>query len=241
MEYQEFPEKFLLTPIDGLFEQDPLTEHPRYLAEGLFYYPLPEDVEPDDEFELSIYNIIRNIPSMKGIPYINAITGKNDILFPEAYIIQTPAKPKIPQNLEPLTYVPQQERLYAYITESQFGSSRYEITLNSQEIGTDKFHPQLFQVDLTNLNLLTFLKLPAVTARHMQVRLSVFPVQTNKNSTPAQTGYILYGIWLVQIPKNLPILFIDTEAMFINRMRAMDTWFDNALQELLIEKSAPQN
>ncbi|MBN2511114.1 MAG: hypothetical protein JXB03_12615, partial [Spirochaetales bacterium] len=79
MEYQENPQDLLLSPFKNLFEQDPLVNEPRFVAEGLFLYLLPEGISFSKDLDLEIYNIIRNIPSMEGLRYVNAINKEEEI------------------------------------------------------------------------------------------------------------------------------------------------------------------
>lgn len=184
-----------------------------HIAESDIADTLGESENTEQQEELVVANILRNIQSMAGIEYYSESRDRMRTLFAESTRIAGPDDTE-PVPYEPITTIPGSETVHALQEDTSFGENIYRFQYERLE------NTQILSIE--NLDRLSYGMLPAIGRGNLRMFVAALPVEE---------GLLFYGAAAVQVP-TLFGLRNRIATSFENRVNALAQWFEDMLENV---------
>ncbi len=161
----------------------------------------------DDAGELlRWYNILRSVSTLKGLTFYSPVYHHQEVLFRDSYAVDGPMDEKpIPDPT--VGWIPQDSKITLMQNDATFGPNLYELDYRASS--------DAIAVTMINLEPLTFLFIPVMGARDMQIRIIVMPYKDCR---------IFYGNVVAKATTFLG-LGDKVQASALARLQALYDWF----------------
>jgi hypothetical protein len=171
-------------------------------VESIFMLPIEKT-----RTDLEVYNILRQISTLKGIQYYSKSRGRMRILFNETFYIEDTKHPRrLPDPI--VGKIPPESSIKIYQEDTTFDKSISEVRY--------LYDNGVFGLYFTNLTPLEYMFIDLVDPQKMKMSIVILQDQTN---------YLFYGICEVET-FNLFGLARSYEKNFYHRFKALFNWFE---------------
>ena len=163
--------------------------------------------------DLRIYNLLRAVSTLEGIPYYSISNGQDLPLFTLSHAV-TSSQNRTPIVDLVVTTIPASATVYVVIEDSSFGRNLYQATYRHE--------PAAILLELENLTTMWYHGiLPLIGRRAFHSYILV---------VPHQDGVLFYGVTAART-LDLAAVRSRAEASLRNRMSAMERWFVSAISD----------
>ncbi len=173
----------------------------------LKYEDLPGGKNIDD---ISIFNTLLSVRTMKGIEYFSKSRGKMRTLYTDSYAVENL------NSTEPIsdpvyTTIPKEITRHMLQTDKTFGKNLYEAIY--------RYDGRTIWINIINKTKMKYMFIPMVDVDNMNVNLFV---------TAIDEGILFYGVSFVETSSFLGLAKSKKDS-FYNRIKAMFMWFSDQL------------
>jgi len=197
----------VLAPASGLTEGllAQIASFPYTTGVELLCYTSRQPDEGADEL-LRWYNVLRSVSTLKGLTFYSPVYHHQEILFRDSYAVDNPTDDKrIPDPT--VGFLSRDSKVTLMQNDATFGANLYELDYRASG--------DAVAVTMINLDTLSFLFIPVIGARDMQIRILVMPYKD---------GRIFYGNVVARATTFLG-LRDKVQVSALARLQAFYDWF----------------
>ncbi len=159
---------------------------------------------------LLLYNSLHAVSTMKGIPYYSVTRGKTQVLFTDAYVIDSADKKN--RVADPVfSEIPPEDAVFTFQEDGTFGKNVYEESF--------LFKEDHLLVKIDNLTTISFLFLPLIQPRNLVSQVALIP---------SGNDVVFYGVSYLTTAFPLGDR-TSREDSLKNRLTAMEHWLKTRL------------
>lgn len=155
--------------------------------------------------ELSLYNTMRSMSAMKGMPYWSASRNRPVTLFRDSYVIESPKVQK--RRDDPLVAsIPERDELYIVQDDSTFGRNVYRATYEHRD--------GILSLKIANVEAISMILFPIIKPGNLVLRFLL---------APSGDSLVFWGACYVRIDLSV-VGRAEIESSVMNRLSAMVDW-----------------
>ncbi|MDA3941224.1 MAG: hypothetical protein PF693_18255 [Spirochaetia bacterium] len=181
-------------------------------VESLYFLKYSDLLEKINIDDISIFNTLLSVKTMKGIEYYSKSREKMRTLYTESFAVKDlDSSEPVPDPIYKI--IPEEITRYLLQTDKTFGKNLYKAIY--------RYDGNTIWINIVNKTKMKYSFIPMVKIDNMNVNLFV---------TTIEDGLLFYGVSIVETSSFLGLAKSKKES-FYNRIKAMFMWFSEQLED----------